>query len=52
MKSIKLEWTYIHQKAFDDIKRIMAAEIILDNISQGSKPLALYSRRLSGSQMK
>ena len=67
----KLKWTEVHQKAFEDIKKVMTKEIIITYpnfnevfeihtdvsdrqlgavISQNGKPLAFYSRKLSGAQ--
>ena len=67
----KLKWTEVHQKAFEDIKKVMAKETILTYpnfnevfeihtdasdrqlgtvISQNGKPLAFYSKKLSGAQ--
>jgi hypothetical protein len=67
----KWKWEREHQKAFDDIKKIIARETILAYpdfskpfvihtdasdyqlgavISQNEKPIAFYSRKLSGAQ--
>ena len=70
---VKFKWTDVHQKSFEDMKRILARETLLAHpdfsqpfhihtdaskfqlgavISQEGKPIAFYSRKLTGPQTR
>jgi hypothetical protein len=65
-KNVKFKWTDEHQKAFDNIKKIICREVMLPFhfytdasdlqlgavITQEEKPIAFFSRKLNSAQKR